>query len=69
MRTDFKEGEELLIIQDGDRIVLKKIEKLSEQMKEDLEFANRTDEALKRIESGNKIRMNFDEFLTEMKRW
>ncbi len=69
MRDDFKEGEELLIIKDDDRIVLKKTAKVSEQMKEDLEFAKRTDEALKRIESGKGIRMNFGEFVDEMKKW
>ncbi len=69
MRGDFKEGEELLIIKDGDRIVLKKTTIVSEQMREDLEFAKRIDEALKRIESGEGTRMNFDDFLNEMKKW
>jgi AbrB family looped-hinge helix DNA binding protein len=69
MRSDFKEGEELLIFKDEDRIILKKTEKISEQMKEDIEFAKRTDEALKRIESGSGTRMNFDDFLNEMKKW
>ncbi len=69
MRSDFKVGEELLIIKDEDRIVLKKTEKVSEQMREDLEFAKRTDKALKRIKSGEGTRMNFDDFLDEMKKW
>ena len=69
MRANFKEGEELFIISDEDRIVLKKASKVSEQMKEDLEFAKRTDEALKRIESGKGTRMSFDEFIEEMKKW
>lgn len=69
MRDDFQEGDELIIIRDGDRIVLKKTDKLSEEMKEDIEFANRTDEALKRIESGEGTRLNFDDFLNEMKKW
>jgi AbrB family looped-hinge helix DNA binding protein len=69
MRDDFQEGEELIIIRDGDRIILKKTDKLSEEMKEDIEFAKRTDEALKRIESGEGTRMNFDDFLNEMKKW
>jgi len=38
-------------------------------MKEDLEFEKRTDEALKRIESGEGTKMNFDDFLNELKRW
>lgn len=69
MRNDLKEGDELIIIKDNDRIVLKKTEKVSEQMKEDLEFAKRTDEALKRIESGKGIKMNFEEFIEEIKKW
>lgn len=69
MRNDFKEGEELLIVKDEDRIILKKSSKISEQMREDLEFAKRTDEALKRIESGSGTKMNFDDFLNEMKKW
>ncbi len=69
MRGDLKEGEELLIIKDDDRIILKKAGKISEQMREDLEFAKRTEEAYKRIESGKGIKMNFDEFIEEMEKW
>lgn len=69
MREDLKEGDELIIIKDDDRIVLKKAEKISKQMREDLEFARRTEEAMKRIESGKCIKMDFDEFIEEMKKW
>jgi hypothetical protein len=33
------------------------------------EFAKRTEEAYKRIESGKGIEMNFDKFIEEMKKW
>lgn len=69
MRSGMQEGEEFLIIKDEDRIILKQAAKISEQMKEDIEFAKRTEEALNRIESGSGTRMNFDEFLEEMKKW
>jgi AbrB family looped-hinge helix DNA binding protein len=69
MRINFKEGDEFLIIKDGDRIILKKAENLTEQMKEDLEFARRTEEAYQRIEAGEGIRMDFDEFIKEMEKW
>lgn len=36
---------------------------------EDLEFARRTDKELKRIEKGNGVKMDFDEFIKEMKTW
>ncbi len=69
MRTDLKEGDEILIIKDEDRIILKKVDKLTEQMKEDLEFAKRTEEAYQRIEAGEGTRMDFDDFIEEMKKW
>ena len=69
MRSNIKEGTDLVIIKEGDRIVLRKVEHLTERMKDDLEFAKRTEEAWKRIERGEGIRMNFDEFVEEMKKW
>ena len=69
MRENLKEGDEILIIKDEDRIILKKIDKVTEQMKEDLEFAKRTEETYKRIEAGEGIKMEFDDFLAEMKKW
>ena len=69
MRKDLREGDELLIIKDDDRIILKKADKVTQQMKEDLEFARRTEEAYEKIESGKGIKMNFDDFIQEMKKW
>ena len=69
MRKDLNEGDQLIIIKDEDRIILKKTEKLTEQMKEDLEFARRTEEAYKRIEAGEGIRMNADDLFEEMDKW
>lgn len=69
MREDIKEGDELLIIKDEERIILKKANKLTKEMKDDLEFARRTDEAYKKIEAGKGIEMDFDDFIDEMKKW
>ena len=69
MRKEFREGEKLLIIKDKNRLVLKKASKIDEQLEEDLEFARRTEEALKRIEAGEGITMEFDDFIEEMKKW
>jgi len=68
MRGDLKEGDELLIIKDEDRIILKKANKLTEKIKDDLEFAKRTEKAYKRIEAGEGIKMDFDNFIKEMKK-
>jgi hypothetical protein len=35
----------------------------------DLEFAKQTEEVLKRIISGEKIRREFDDFIEDMKKW
>ena len=37
--------------------------------KSDLEFARRTEQGIKRIETGKGIKMDFDEFIKEMKKW
>jgi AbrB family looped-hinge helix DNA binding protein len=69
MRENLKEGDELLIIKDEDRIILRKADRISKDMREDLEFAKRTEEAFKRVEKGESIKMDFDDFIKEMKKW
>lgn len=69
MRKDIKEGDRFLIIKDKSSFLLKKADDLDEKFKEDLEFARRTEEAYKRIEAGEGIRMDFDDFIKEMKKW
>ena len=63
MRKDFHKGEDLILIKAGKQIIMKKASDLDKKLKEDIEFARRTEEALKRIEKGNGIRMDFDEFI------
>ncbi len=69
MRKDINEGDKIVIIKDKGRIIMKKATKLKENLKEDLEFARRTEEAWKRIEEGKGITMDFDDFIEEMKKW
>ena len=69
MRKDLKEGDELLILKDDYRIVLQKVKMLTEKMKEDLEFAKRTEEAWQRIENGEYTEMPADEFLEKLGKW
>ena len=68
MRKDLKEGDSLIVISSDDKIILKKAESLTEKMKEDLEFAKRTEEAYKRIEAGEYISLDSDN-LDEMMKW
>ena len=69
MRSDINEGDKLLIIQNDGQLIMKKASKLDSNLKEDLEFARKTDEAWKRIEEGKGIKMDFDNFVDEMKKW
>ena len=69
MRSDFSEGDEFLIMKDEDRIIIKKVDKVSENMKEDLEFAKRTEAAYKRIEAGEFISIDSKNLKEEMMKW
>ena len=69
MRKNIPEGEKLLILQEGDQLVIKKVQDLDKNFKEDIEFARRTEEAWKRYEKGEFITMDADEFLKKLKTW
>ena len=69
MRKHLKKGDKLLIIKSGEQLILKKANDLDKNLKEDLEFAKRTEEAYKRHEKGEFIKMDFDDFINEMKKW
>ena len=69
MRKGFEVGEKLIVIREGDTILLKKAGKLDENFKEDLEFARRTEEAYKRIEAGEYISVDSENLFEEMMKW
>jgi AbrB family looped-hinge helix DNA binding protein len=69
MRGDLREGDKLVIIKNDGQIILKKADNFSEALKEDLEFAKRTEESWKRYERGEFKEMEFDDFINEMKNW
>mgnify|MGYP001559717056 CR=1 FL=1 len=69
LRKGFKEGDKLIVIKSGDKLILKKAGDVDENFKEDFEFARRTEEAYKKIDRGEYIEMDFDEFVEEMKKW
>ncbi|MBS3073886.1 AbrB/MazE/SpoVT family DNA-binding domain-containing protein [Candidatus Pacearchaeota archaeon] len=69
MRKVFKEGDTLLIIENNDSILLKRADDLDKKFEEDLEFARRTEKAWKKHDRGEFTRMDFDDFIKEMKKW
>lgn len=62
LRRDIKEGEKLLVIRNNNQIILKKATEMDKRIKEDLEFAKRTEKAWKQIESGKCKTYTLEEF-------
>jgi AbrB family looped-hinge helix DNA binding protein len=69
MRKGLQEGDKLLLIQTDDKLIMKKASRLDSALKEDLEFAKRTEEAWKSYEKGEFKSMNSKDFLDELAKW
>ena len=69
MREDIAEGDKMVIIKNDGQLILKKMEDFDKNLKEDLEFAKRTEEAWKRYDKGEFKSMDSKEFLNELKKW
>lgn len=69
LRKGMNAGDKMVIIRNGDQLILKKADAFSKNLEEDLEFARRTEEAWKSYEKGEFKEMEFDDFITEMKKW
>jgi AbrB family looped-hinge helix DNA binding protein len=69
MRKDFKEGEKFVVIRSGTKFILKRASEFDENIAEDLRFAERTEEALKRYEKGRFKKMSKENFLEALEKW
>jgi len=69
LRSEFDIGEKLIVIKNDNKLIIKKASELNKNLAEDMEFAKRTEKALQRIESGKGVKMDFDQFIGEMKKW
>lgn len=69
MRKDLHEGDKLLIIQNEDQIILKKASEMDKNLKEDMEFAKKTEEAWKSFDRGEFKSMDSEKFLKEIEKW
>ena len=69
LRDEFAAGEKLLVIRNHDQLIIKKASQLDKNHAEDLVFAKKTEEAWQRIQEGKGTRMDFDDFIEEMKTW
>jgi len=69
MREEFKEGEKFVVIKSGNKFVLKSVKDFDENIADDIRFAEKTEEALKRYEKGTFKKMSGEEFLKGLEKW
>ena len=69
MRKDLKEGEELLIIREGERYVLKPLDEFASSLKEEVLFAEKTEQAFAEYQKGAFAIQEKDAFIDELKSW
>jgi len=69
MRADLPEGEMLLVIRDGKRIILKPLSEIEPAVREDIAFAEQTELALGEYSRGTFTKKKAGDFIDEMKSW
>ncbi len=69
LRRDLKVGEKFLVIRNKDSIIFRRLNGIDKKLKEDLDFAKKTDEALLRYEKGEFKKKNAKDFLEELEKW
>jgi AbrB family looped-hinge helix DNA binding protein len=69
MRADLPEGEKLLVIHDGERIILKPLSDIEPAVREDILFAKKTEQALDEYSKGTFNKKNAGDFIDEMGSW
>jgi AbrB family looped-hinge helix DNA binding protein len=69
MRENLEEGDRLIIIKNDNQLILKKVEDFDKNLKDDLEFAKRTEEAWKRHDSGKFRSLDSKAFIKELRKW
>ncbi len=69
LRKGLKRGEQVLIIKDEERYVVKKLSAVAKDLKDDLLFAKRADEAYERLLTSRKKSLTMDAFIKEASQW
>src|SRR3989338_7573481 len=67
LRGRYKEGENIIFIDDGKNLILKKETEMDKSLREDIEFAKRTEQGWKDIEEGRSTNVEFEEFIKKIK--
>lgn len=69
MRDTLSEGEELLIIREGERYIIKPLDEMKPALKDDILFAARTEEAFSEYRKGSFQKKEKGAFLDELESW
>jgi bifunctional DNA-binding transcriptional regulator/antitoxin component of YhaV-PrlF toxin-antitoxin module len=69
MRKGMQKGDEFLVVQNKENIILKAVKLLAGDLEDDLEYTKRIDEAWKRYDEGKFKSMSKEAFLAELKKW
>lgn len=67
LRENIHTGEEFLMIKDEGRIILKSMEEVSNQIKNDLVFAKKIEKAWQEYDKGKFISKSKDDFLKDLR--
>lgn len=66
LRKDIKTGEEFLIVKDDNRMILKNMKDVADELKDDLKFAEKVDKAWQEYEKGRFKKSSKKDFLREL---
>ena len=69
MRSDLPEGEKILIIREGERLILKPLTYIKPALRDDIIFAEKTEKAFEEYSKGTFIRKKAGDFIAEMDSW
>jgi len=69
MRKDIGVGDQFLIIKEDNKFIMKKINELVKDLKQELVFAQRVEKAWNRYEKGKFKSMSAKKFLEELNKW
>ncbi|MFH1053932.1 MAG: AbrB/MazE/SpoVT family DNA-binding domain-containing protein [Candidatus Woesearchaeota archaeon] len=67
LRENIHTGDELLIVKDNERIIMKNMKKIANNLKQDLIFAEKVEEAWKEYDKGKFISKSKKDFLKELR--
>jgi len=69
MRSNLPEGEKILIIREGERLILKPLTDIEPALRDDIIFAEKTEKAFEEYSKGTFIRKKAGDFIAEMDSW